>query len=130
MSKVRPEEFTGEAILIWPDVKTSNAIPGWGFRIRNARTGNQVNTVSEANIHLCATDLAWAEFTMFAGPEGEPIEDGSPEWVQADGDWELKTATFNWLIVGMEHAELPNPDEAPALIDGQLELPFGGDEAK
>lgn len=120
-------DMTGAVILVFPVTGTNPkfCVPGWSFRIRDAETGEPINTVTELALYAKADDLAWARFTMFVDQNGNPVYDGIPPMWQEEGEPEPvpHLNTFNFLIAGVTVEPLVKSD-TKGVSDDQLELPF------
>lgn len=99
----RPEHFEGTVTIEWtPD--GPSPMRGWRFMI-STEDGAPVTTVTDLTIHASADSTVWAELTMFADEDGNPVlitEDGPRlAGITLGDDGKPLTATFAFEVAGM-----------------------------
>jgi hypothetical protein len=101
-----PQEFAGSVVIEWPCARPGSALIGSLTKI-SAEDGTPILTVTSLTLHCAADDIAWAELTMFADPDGNPVLDAGPgplAKVHAGPDGEILTGTFPFLVTEMRVA--------------------------
>ena len=99
-------EGTDRVITIeWDAPGAGQVIQGWRCVVRG-KDGRPITTVTELIVHAPADGLIWAELTMVATKDGEPVLDPVLEGSQFKGvcfgdDGKPLIGTFPALIAGM-----------------------------
>lgn len=95
----------GAVIIEWPaPPKPDRILPGWGCKIFDAESGEQVTTVTELLVPAgCVTArperFITADLTMFADDDGKPVPCGCA--VPLDENGKIRTGTFRFLVAEM-----------------------------
>jgi hypothetical protein len=96
-------DLAGRVIIQWP-LPVGGALPGWGLKIWDADTGQQVFSASEitATVNGTADGIVVADLVLFADPDGNPLY-GSQGQTQIflDDDKNVLTGTFRFQVAEM-----------------------------
>jgi len=128
VKEVRPDEVTGECIVIVPDYQLSLAIgkEGQNARLASRLTGWGINIKSETQFaeEQALGDVEWAEGEWVVDPES-----GEQVWQPADGGDAISAEAWKEAVV-----EEPSPDDAADAdssdADAAVEDDSAGDAAE
>lgn len=96
--------FDGFLGIEWPAAEAGSDRPLIGWKVTPFNADGPVTTITEFTIHATATELVWAEATMFADEDGRPVCNVPPvRKLHTDADG-IVTGTFRFLVTEMRVA--------------------------
>jgi len=109
---VSPERtFQGRVTIEWPAPdKGGSVLQAWRVTIRDAETGECINTATAIRINAGPEGWVVAEMEQFLGMDGQPLENEPPDpatgrippcVLDIGEDGRPKTGTFRYLVTGM-----------------------------
>jgi len=99
-----PQSFDGFLGIEWPAAPPGCDRPLIAWKVTPFNADGPITTITEFTIHATATDLVWAEATMFADEEGRPVYSVPPGGKLHTDDEGVVTGTFRFLVTEMRIA--------------------------
>jgi hypothetical protein len=103
-TETEPQPFDGFLGIEWPAASPECDRPLIGWKVTPFNADGPITTITEFTIHATATDLVWAEATMFADEEARPVYSVPPGGKLHTDDEGIVTGTFRFLVTEMRVA--------------------------
>lgn len=107
---VSPYDFAGRLIITWPKVHSNGAPPVYAeITLADADTGIAIITAADLTLTVSyEQQVVAAEMTMLCDEDGKMLlaeANGSSIVASVDGNGEVRTGRFRWLVTEMRVAE-------------------------
>lgn len=104
-----PAEFAGRIRIEWPENTHAGPLQGWAVSVRD-EAGSPIVAVTSVTVHAVLLSIIWAEVTMHATEDGQPVMHLPKAMTAAEfeagyfEDGEPRTGTFPFQVISMRVA--------------------------